>query len=176
MTRRKNESAWTRTTSVSECLPDCVRVRSICTAATGTGCCPSACASKAGKLTVPPYGQYSLLGARSECLERHDSRAHASGVHEGEPTKRKRKYKYKSEEEANDAKRRRRNRARSDRRRRAHKCLMAAHVEAQTKLQQRGGANRWKHAMKRRYNRDLQRQKQRRKRHQDTNRQIWQRL
>ena len=53
---------------------------------------------------------------------------------------------------------------------------MAAHVEAQTKLQQRGGANRWKHAMKRRYNRDLQCQKQRRKRHQDTNRQIWQRL
>ena len=39
--------------------------------------CPSARASKAGKLTVPHYGQCSLLGARSERLERHDSRARA---------------------------------------------------------------------------------------------------
>ena len=69
-----------------------------------------------------------------------------------------------------------RNRARADRRRRAHKRLMAAEEEVQTKLQQRGGTRKWKHAVKRRYNRDLRRQKQRKRRHQEVNRQIWQRL
>ena len=50
---------------------------------------------------------------------------------------------------------------------------MAAEEDAHTKGQRRGGAHKWKHAIKRRYNRDLQRQKQRRKRHRDVNRQIW---
>ena len=53
---------------------------------------------------------------------------------------------------------------------------MAAKEEAHSKLQYRGGAKKWKHAMKRRYNRDLQRQKTRKRRHQEMNRQIWGRL
>ena len=40
---------------------------------------------------MPRYGQCSLLGARSECLERHDSRARASGVYVDAPTKKKNK-------------------------------------------------------------------------------------
>ena len=74
---------------VSECLPDRVRVRSTCTAATGAGCCPSARASKAGKLIEPHCGQLSQLGARSECLGRHDPRARKGGLREGKPTKNK---------------------------------------------------------------------------------------
>ena len=82
----------------------------------------------------------SQLGARSECLARHDARARKSGVCEGLPTKSKRKYKYESKDEANDAKKRKKNRARAERRRRAHKRLMAAEEEAHSKLQYRGGA------------------------------------
>ena len=76
--KRKRKS---KSESISQCLPGRVRTRSSCTAATGAGGCPSARASKAGKLTVPRYGQCSLLGARSECLGRHDPRARASGFH-----------------------------------------------------------------------------------------------
>ena len=75
---------------------------------------------------MPHCGQSSQLGARSECLARHDARARTSGVSEGKPTKSKRKYKYESREEADDAKKQKRNRARAERRRRAHKRLMAA--------------------------------------------------
>ena len=75
-----------------------------------------------------------------------------------------------------DAARRRRNRARAERRRRAHKRLMAAKIEAATKLQIRGGKKKWKAAMKRRYNRDIQKKKQQRRRHRERNRQIWMRL
>ena len=91
--------------------------------------------------------------------------------------KKKRIYKYDSKENAEDVSRRKRNRARSDRRRRAHKRLMAAEEEkARTRLQRRGGAKSWKQAVKRRYSRDLRLNKQRRKRRQEVNRQIWQRL
>ena len=94
------------------------------------------------------------------------------------PTKKKkRRYKYDSKECAEDVSRRKRNRARSDRRRRAHKRLMAAEEEkARTRLQRRGGAKSWKKSVKRRYSRDLRLNKQRRKRRQEVNRQIWQRL
>ena len=118
---------------------------------------------------MPRCGQSSQLGARSECLARHDARARKSGDCDGKPTKTKRKYKYESRDEANDAKKKKKNRARADWRRRTHKCLMAAEEKAHSKMQQRGGARKWKHAMKRRYNRDLQRQKQQRRRHEEVN-------
>ena len=94
------------------------------------------------------------------------------------PTKKKKRiYKYDSKECAEDVSRRKRNRARSDRRRRAHKRLMAAEEEkARTRLQRRGGAKSWKKSVKRRYSRDLRLNKQRRKRRQEVNRHIWQRL
>ena len=53
---------------------------------------------------------------------------------------------------------------------------MAVEEQAHSKMQQRGGGNKWKHAMKRRYNHDLQRQKTRKRRHQEVNHQIWARL
>ena len=113
---------------------------------------------------MPHRGQCSLLGVRSERLERHDSRARVNGASGSLPTKKKRKYKYDSKESAEDVSRRKRNRARSDRRRRAHKRLMAAEEEkARTRLQRRGGAKSWKQAVKRRYSRDLRLNKQRRK-------------
>ena len=105
---------------------------------------------------MPRCGQSSQLGARSECLGRHDPRARKGGVSDGKPTKRKRIYKYVSKDEATDAMKKKRNRARAERRRRARKCLMAAEEKAHSKMQQRGGANKWKKAVKRRYNRDLQ--------------------
>ena len=125
---------------------------------------------------MPRYGQCSLLGARSECLERHDSRARASGVCDDAPTKKKSKDIKMIKMEKKDAQRIKRNRARSDRRRRAHQRLMAAEEKVHTKMQQRGGTKKWKQAVKRRYRRDLQREKQRKKRRQELNRQIWQRL
>ena len=76
--RRKSQRTWP---TVSECLPDRVRVRSTGTTATGAGCCPSARATKAGKLTAPHHGQLCLLGARSECLGRHEPRARARWSH-----------------------------------------------------------------------------------------------
>ena len=60
-----------------------------------------------------------------------------------------RKYKYESRKEADDARKQKRNRARAERRCRAHKHLMAAEEEAHSKMQYRGGAKKWKHAMKR---------------------------
>ena len=103
--------------NVSECLPDRVRVRSTCTAATGAGCCPSARASRAGKLIVPRCGQLSQLGARSECLGRHDPRAHKSGLREGQPTKNKiENININQEMKLMMPGRRRRNRARAERR------------------------------------------------------------
>ena len=111
---------------VSECLPDRVRVRSTCTAATGAGCCPSARASRAGKLIEPHCGQLSQLGARSECLGRHDPRARKGGLREGKPTKIKENINMNQEKKLMMPGRRRRNRARAERRRRAHKRLMAA--------------------------------------------------
>ena len=54
---------------------------------------------------------------------------------------------------------------------------MAAEEEkARTRLQRRGGAKSWKKSVKRRYSRDLRLNKQRRKRRQEVNRHIWQRL
>ena len=125
---------------------------------------------------MPRYGQCSLLGARSECLGRHDPRARASGVHDDAPTKKKSKDIKMIKMEKKDAQRIKRNRARSDRRRRAHQRLMAAEEKVHTKMQQRGGTKKWRQAVKRRYQRDLQREKQRKKRRQELNRQIWQRL
>ena len=125
---------------------------------------------------MPSCGQCSLLGARSERLERHDSRARASGIRDDAPTKRKRKTTKMTKEEKKDAQRIKRNRARSDRRRRARKRLMAAEEKVHTNLQQRGGTRKWKQAMMRQYRRDLKREKQRKKRRLEMNRQIWQRL
>ena len=125
---------------------------------------------------MPHYGQCSLLGARSERLERHDSRARASGVDDDAPTNKKSKNIKMIKEEKKDAQRMKRNRARSDRRRRAHQRLMAAEEKVLTKMQQRGGTKKWRQAVKRRYRRDLQREKQCKKRRQELNRQIWQRL
>ena len=112
---------------------------------------------------MPRYGQCSLLGARSECLGRHDPRARASGVHDDAPTKKKSKDIKMIKMEKKDAQRIKRNRARSDRRRRAHQRLMAAEEKVHTKMQQRGGTKKWRQAVKRRYRRDLQREKQRKK-------------
>ena len=76
-----------------------------------------------------------------------------------------------------EACRKKRNRARRERRRRAHKRLMAANeAEKTTKAQIRGGQKAWKAAKKRKHNKDVQRQKQRQRRHEEKNRQIWARL
>ena len=54
---------------------------------------------------------------------------------------------------------------------------MAANEEIQSPtMQKRGGQKTWKTSARRRYNRDLRHQKQRRQRRQAVNRQIWQRL
>ena len=133
--RRKQRARTKRPWSnVSECLPDRVRVRSVCTAATGARHCPSARATRAGKLTAPHHGQLCLLGARLECLGRHGPRAQQGGGSEGRPTKEYKKQKCCSKEEYIDVQRRKRNRARVERRRRAKKRLMAAQMEATTKL------------------------------------------
>ena len=93
-----------------------------------------------------------------------------------QPTKR-RKYKYENKEDALAAKKKRNNRARRERRRRAVDRLTAAKEEIESpNLRKRGGQKHWKSVMRRRYNRDLRRQKQRKQRRQAVNRQIWQRL
>ena len=71
---------------------------------------------------------------------------------------------------------RKRNRARKERRRRALQRLMAGEIEATSPMQKRGGQKKWKASIKRRYNRDLRREKQRRKRRQEANHRIWQQL
>ena len=92
------------------------------------------------------------------------------------PTKEE-KYKYDSREEALAAKRKRSNRAHRERRRRAVERLMAANEDIQSPtMTKRGGQKTWKMPVRRRYNRDLRRQKQQKKRRQAVNRQIWQRL
>ena len=53
---------------------------------------------------------------------------------------------------------------------------MAAELEAYTKLQRRGGAKKWKVAVKRRYSKELQKKKQQQRRHREKSRQIWARL
>ncbi|MCV6575323.1 MAG: hypothetical protein OIF58_06260, partial [Cohaesibacter sp.] len=53
---------------------------------------------------------------------------------------------------------------------------MAAESEKTTKMQTRGGKKKWKAATKRRYNKDMQKKKQRQRRHAEKNRQIWERL
>ena len=50
------------------------------------------------------------------------------------------------------------------------------HREKVTNNEKRGGKSSWKNSVRRRYNRDLRRQKQRKQRRQAVNRQIWQRL
>ena len=76
-----------------------------------------------------------------------------------------------------EACRKKRNRARRERRRRAHKRLMAANeTEKTTKAQIRGGQKAWRAAKKRKHNKDVQRQKQKQRRHEEKNRQIWARL
>ena len=93
-----------------------------------------------------------------------------------QPTKKK-SYKYASRDEAVAAQKKRSNRARGMRRRRAVERLMAAEDEEKTsKMQRRGGQKHWKLSSRRRYNRDIRRQKQRKQRRQAVNRQIWQRL
>ena len=70
-----------------------------------------------------------------------------------------------------------RNKARAERRRRARKRLMAAEIEATTKLQTRGGKKpRKKTAVRKRYRQELQKKIQQRRRHREVNRQIWARL
>ena len=70
-----------------------------------------------------------------------------------------------------------RNKARAERRRRARKRLMAAELEATTKLQTRGGKKpRKKTAVRKRYRQKLQKKIQQRQRHREVNRQIWARL
>ena len=71
--------------------------------------------------------------------------------------------KYKSKEDYEDVARRKRNRARAERRRRARKRLMAAEMEATTKLQTRGGKKPRKTAVKKRYRQDLQKKIQQRR-------------
>ena len=87
-------------------------------------------------------------------------------------------YKYGSKEEALAARKTRRNRARKMRCRRANQRLMAASEEdkAPPKMQKRGGVKKWKMYTRRRYSNDLRQSKQRKKRRQELNRQIWQQL
>ena len=61
-------------------------------------------------------------------------------------------------------------------RRRARKRLMAAEMEATTKLQTSGGKKPRKTAVRKRYRQDLQKKIQQRRRHREVNRQIWVRL
>ena len=95
---------------------------------------------------------------------------------QGKPTKHQ-KYKYKSREDALAAKRKRSNRAHRGRRHRVVELLMAANEDIKSPtMSKRGGQKTWKSSVRRRYNRDLRRQKQRRQRRQAVNCQIWQRL
>ena len=135
---------------------------------------PSTRATRAGKLVAPHYGQLCLLGARSERLARHEARACTGGRCEGEPTKSK-MYKYDLREEYMEACRKKRNRARRERRRRAHKRLMAANATEKI-AKVRGGQKQWRAAKKRKHNKDVQRQNQKQRRHEEKNRQIWARL
>ena len=181
-TSRRKRTSWRRCwiwqcKSVEcECCPACVGCRcpwTVC--AIGTGCSPSALAS-AGKLSRPYRGQLRQLGAQSEYSGRHDPRVRTVETMKEEPTKQQ-KYKYESREDALAAKRKRSNRAHRERRRRAVERLMAANEEIQSPtMRKRGGQKTWKNPVRRRYNRDLRRQKQRRQRRQAVNRQIWQRL
>ena len=81
-----------------------------------------------------------------------------------------------SKTEYEDVARRKWNKARAERRRRARKRLMAAEMEATTKLQIRGGKKPRKTAVKKRYRQDLQKKIQQRRRHREVNRQIWAQL
>ena len=132
----------------------------------------------AGKLAGPLRGQPSLLGARSDDLGRQDPRVKIGGLCEGNPTTKMQNYKYRSKEEVLAARKTRRNRARKMRRRRAIQHLMAASEEekAPPKMQKRGGVKKWKMYTRRRYSHNLRRGKQRKKRRQELNRQIWQQL
>ena len=87
-------------------------------------------------------------------------------------------YKYESKEEALAARKTRRNRARKMRHCHAIQHLMAASEEekAPPKMQKRGVVKKWKMYTRLRYSHDLRQGKQRKKRRQELNRQIWQQL
>ena len=78
-----------------------------------------------------------------------------------EPTKTK-FYKYECKEDALAAKKKRDNRVRRERRRRTVEHLTAAQEEKMSpSMKKRGGKTSWKRSVRRRHNRDLRRQKQR---------------
>ena len=68
--------------------------------------------------------------------------------------------------------------ARRERRRHVAEHWMAAVTKEKEEVhvQKRGGQKAWKNSVRRRYNQDLRRQKQRRQWRQAKNRQIWMRL
>ena len=95
-------------------------------------------------------------------------------IEKDQPTKTE-NYKYCSKKEALAAEKTQRNRARRQRRRNAVMHLLAAQEEIESPtMKKRGGQRQWKMAMWRTYQRELRRQKQKKKRRQATNRQIWQ--
>ena len=111
---------------------------------------------------------YNVLSCQSWNFPHHDPRARARGVCDEAPTNKKNKDIKMIKMEKKDAQRIKRNRARSDRRRRAHQRLMAAEEAVHTKMQ----SKRWYAAngdklLSGDTGRDLQREKQRKKRRQE---------
>ena len=98
------------------------------------------------------------------------------GLNEGQPMKRRKEYKYASKEEALAARKKRRNRARKERRHRARKHELAASEEKTPQKAMRGGSQKKKRRVRRKWAKSIRRTKQRRQRRRAENSRIWQAL